>query len=721
MQEIPENWISIEQKEDFKLALSSDLLLHFNKSFLNILFTSGYNSEEKIKEFLKTPQGIEFYKLSSQYSELLFKILINSGFDTIDKIKNYFNLIENKKINKDLLKFSELFLKILINRGINTLEKINYFLKEPQGTDYHDPFLLPNMAEAVERILKAIKNKENILIFGDYDADGVISTVLIYNFLKKLELNPIYNIPDRVQDGYDISLKFIKKLRKKNPEISLIICVDCGSNSHEVRDFIYKDNSNLDVIVCDHHRITEKAVSANTNLNKYIIINPQDPDSGYNFKFLSGAGVTFKFIHAILSKSDKNLKDKFEKSYLTDLLDLVAISTIADLMPLIDENRIIVKKGLKVLKNTKNPGLKTLIKSVLPQKEINNENFNTYDVGFIIAPRINAPGRVEEIKKDQDEANESSVLTKIENNFELNIVKKSFELLTCSYEKAEVIVNEINQLNEKRKKEQAEMLNAILNNEKYDFVNIQKDQKIFIEKSKNWSEGLLGIVASDLVKKYNIPVILFKENEDNYKGSGRSIEEFDLFENLNTVKNFFNKFGGHKMACGLLIKSDYDKDEAANIENKFKLFKQEMIRIAKEKLSDVKIQKKFYYDFELEFDQIKPSFGKELKLLEPFGTGNAKPVFLTRNCFIKDMNFLKDDKHVSLQIKNKGIYKKAIFFNVNKKIVENLKNIPKNIPVSLIFNIEENNYEKNTCKEGCPLQLVILDLFYKIDFNNKKS
>ncbi|MCL5770690.1 MAG: single-stranded-DNA-specific exonuclease RecJ [Actinobacteria bacterium] len=682
MQEIPENWISIEQKEDFKLSLSSDLLLHFNKSFLKILFASGYNSEEKIKEFLKTPQGIDFYKSTSQYSEL--------------------------------------FLKILINRGINTIEKINYFLKEPQGTDYHDPFLLPNMAEAVERILKAIKNKENILIFGDYDADGVISTVLIYSFLKKLELNPIYNIPDRVQDGYDINLKFIKKLRKKNPEISLIICVDCGSNSHEVRDFIYADNSKLDVIVCDHHRISEKLVSINANLNKYIIVNPQDPDSKYNFKFLSGAGVTFKFIHAILSKLDKNLKDKFEKSYLTDLLDLVAISTIADLMPLIDENRIIVKKGLKVLKNTKNPGLKTLIKSVLPQKEINNESFNTYDIGFIIAPRINAPGRVEEIKKDQDEADESSVLTKIENNFELNIAKKSFELLTCSYEEAQFIVNEINKLNEKRKREQTEMLNAILNNEKYDFVNIQKDQKIFIEKSKNWSEGLLGIVASDLVKKYNIPVILFKESEDSYKGSGRSIEEFDLFENLNTIKNFFNKFGGHKMACGLLIKSDSNEDKT-NMENKFKLFKQEMIRIAKEKLSDVKIQKKFYYDFELEFDQIKPSFGKELKLLEPFGIGNAKPVFLTRNCFIKSINFLKDDKHISLQIKNKGIYKKAIFFNVNKNIIENLKNIPKDIPVSLIFNIEENNYEKNTGKEGYPLQLVILDLFYKIDINNEKS
>jgi len=698
--EIPENWISIEQKDDlnsfftdlyntnFNLPnFSNNNVLKNNKTLIKVLINSGYDSEEKIKNFFKTQEGL-----------------------------NFFNLISN---------FSELFLKLLLNREINTIYKINYFLKDPQGTDFYDPFLLPNMDEAVQRILFAIRNKENILIYGDYDADGVISTVLLFNFLKKIGLEPTYNIPDRIKDGYDINLRFIKKLRKRNPEISLVICVDCGTNSAEVKDFVIKSNEKIDVIVCDHHKILkseENQVAANyhsiedENKNKYIIINPQLSNSKYEFKFLSGAGVTFKFIHATLTKLDKELKEKFEKNYLTNLLDLVAISTIADLMPLIDENRIIVKKGLKILKNTKNDGLKALIKSVLPLKQESGEFFNTFDIGFIIAPRINAPGRVEEeIKNNQnlglfenvinlDEENEPK-----ENSFNLNIAKKSFELLISNSQKAEKIVNEINELNEKRKNEQAKILEEILTNKDYDFLDIQKNQKIFIEKSKNWSEGLLGIVASDLVKRFNIPVILFKENEDNYKGSGRSIEEFDLFENLQILKDFLDKFGGHKMACGVLIKSN--SLQKLDLKQKFELFKREMIKLAKEKLKEVKIQKKFYYDLEIEFDQIKASFSKDLKLLEPFGIGNTKPVFLTKNCFIKDINFLKEEKHVVLQLKNKGIYKKAIYFNISKEIAQNLKKISKETPISIIYNIEENTYDKNNNKDYNSLQLVILDLF----------
>lgn len=707
MLEIPEYWISIRQKEDFKSLLSSESLPQFSKPLLSIFFNSGYDLKEKIFEFLKTPEGISFYELICQYSEVLLVILLNSGFDNLDKIKDFFKTSQEKESYKLLFKSSDIFLKILLNRGIDTLEKIDYFLKSPQGKDYYDPFLLPNMELATNRVLRAINNKENILIFGDYDADGIISTALIYSFLKNLGLNPKYQIPNRIEDGYDISLKFIKKLKKENPEISLIICVDCGSNSHEVKEYIYKNN-NLDIIVCDHHKISEKSISTVTDSSRFIVVNPQDLNSEYPFKFLSGAGVTFKFINAILMRLDSSKKDIFKQSYLTDFLDLVAVSTIADLMPLIDENRLIVKKGLEVLKNTKNTGLKKLIKSVLPGKERGNENLTTYDVGYIIAPRINAPGRINDAKKGLNDA---------EKGFKLNVAPKSFKLLICDATEAECLVNEINELNEQRKIDQAEMLNKILEKNKNDFEDMILNQKIFIEKSKEWRVGLLGLVASNLVKKYNIPVILFKEDEAKYKGSGRSIEEFDLFENLNTLNRYFDKFGGHKMACGLTIKADYKKNEPEKEkkENKYQLFKQEMIKVASEKLSEVKIGKKFYYDMEVDFNDLKPSLGKELKFFEPFGTGNPKPVFLMRDCIIRKISFLKNEKHVSLQIKNKGSYKKAIFFNISSEIAENLKNISEDTPVSILFNVEENMYEKNINAEGRSLQLIILDLFYKID------
>ncbi|MCL5071693.1 MAG: single-stranded-DNA-specific exonuclease RecJ, partial [Actinobacteria bacterium] len=577
-----------------------------------------------------------------------------------------------------LLQYSEVLIRILVNRGIDTVEKINDFLKTPQGRDFYDPFLLSDMDIAVDRILKAVNNKEKILIFGDYDADGIISSALIFGFLKKLGIEAEIYIPDRVEDGYDISLKFVKNLEKKNPGTALIICVDCGSNSNEVKDYISRDLSNLDIIVCDHHKIAkESGPSAKTDLKHFIVVNPQSLNSKYPFKYLSGAGVTFKFINAILMRLDERLKKLFEKNYLTNLIDLVAISTIADLMPLTDENRLIVKWGLEILKNTKNTGIKKLIESVLPEKK----NLTTYDIGFIIAP---TSGRIEN-------------------------ASKSLELLTCDSYEDENLICKINEFNDKRRKMQEEMLAGILENNEYDFEYITKCQKIFIEKSKTWHEGLLGIVASDLVRKLNIPVILFKEDSGKYKGSGRSIEEFDLFENLNKVNHFFEKFGGHKMACGVTLNADSDKNISPQMKNvnNYDLFKDEMIKIAVEELSELKIGKKYYYDMEIDFDDLTNDLAKQLKLLEPFGIGNSKPVFLIRNCKITDKNFLKNKKHVSFKIKNKGSYKKAIFFNINDEIASNIDNIDIDTPVSFLFNIDENTYGQTPY-----LQLVILDLFY---------
>ena len=754
---MPEYWTAKNQKEDFRFltseiypVLKNEVLLfllsdnynseekiigflktpdgvkfnEFAAAFLHILINSGYDSKEKITIFLKTFDGNMFYESIRKYSPALICILINSGYYKIQDLNTFFNSSEENFSGKYILGFSEFFLNILLKRGLNTLEKIDYFLKFPEGKDYHDPFKLPNIELAVNRMLKAAVNQEKVLIFGDYDADGIISTVLLYGFLKKIGINVLYNIPDRANDGYDINLKFINNLKKKNPEISLVVCVDCGSNCCDVKKHFYRDYPDLDIIVCDHHKISEISLDTVTEKNRFIVVNPQDPASKYDFKYLSGAGVTFKFIQAVISKME-NKNEIFEKSYLTDLLDLVAISTIADLMPLIDENRLLVKKGLSVLKNTKNPGLETLVKSVLPDKVNTGAEITAYDVGFIIAPRINAPGRLKELKIITQEQeinyelinNEKSYDSNDpEKTFELNVAKKSFNLLTCNQEESFVLVNEINELNEKRKENQSEMLNSILSNKDFDLEKIAQNQKIFIEKSDKWSEGLLGIVASDLVKKYNIPVILFKEDKEKYKGSGRSIEEFDLFENLNSLSSYFDKFGGHRMACGLTIRTGVTIDKKGMLCDNYSVFKKEMIEIVKNKLSKHKIGKKYFYDMEIDFSDLKTSFIKELKLMEPFGIGNTKPVFLIKDCTVKKLNFLKNEKHASLQIKNKGSYKKALFFNISTETVQNLKNIQPNTIVSLICQIEENKYGKNIYPDSGSLQLLILDLFYKIGF-----
>jgi single-stranded-DNA-specific exonuclease len=757
MQEIPEYWTAKNQKEDFNF-FTSEISQVLRNEVLFFLLNDNYNCEEKIVEFLKTPEGIKFNEflmpflyiliengydsgqkinayLNSPDGKLFYEsiknqppalicILMNSGYYKIQELDNFFNSADENFSGKYILGFSEIFLKILLKREINNLEKIDFFLKSPSGKDYHDPFKLPNIELAVNRLLKAAAGKETILIFGDYDADGIISTVLLYSFLKKIGINVLPHIPDRAADGYDINLKFVNNLKKKNPEVSLIVCVDCGSNCCDVKEHFYKDYNDLDIIVCDHHKISEKSINTVTDKKRFIVVNPQDLDSEYDFKYLSGAGVTFKFIQAVISKME-NKNEIFKKSYLTDLLDLVAISTIADLMPLVDENRMMVKKGLSVLKNTSNPGLMTLVKSVLPDKINAGEEITTYDVGFIIAPRINAPGRMNDLKKsaqepdidyEQTDSEKSYDPGDVEKTFELNVAKKSFKLLTCSQSEALKLVIEINQLNEKRKEDQAEMLKSILSNKDFDFEKIQQNQKIFIAKSDKWSEGLLGIVASGLVKKYNIPVILFKEDKEKYKGSGRSIEDFDLFENLNKLSSYFDKFGGHKMACGLTIKSGGTINKEGKLCDNYSVFKKEMIKLAKKKLSDHKIEKKYYYDMEIDFSELKTTFIKELKLMEPFGIGNTKPVFLIRDCMIKKVNFSKNTKHAILQIKNKGSYKKAVFFNISTETAKNLKKIQINTLVSLICQIEENKYKKSIYPEGASLQLLILDLFYKIDF-----
>jgi len=592
--------------------------------------------------------------------------------------------------------YSNVLIKLLANRGLDSQEKIESFLN-PSLNNLHDPDLLPNIGSAVKRLIQAIRSNQKVLVFGDYDADGIVSTAIMYNFLKKIGANVCCHIPSRFEKGYDINVEFIQE---KNIEKScdLIICVDCGTNAAEVIDYIkYCPENTIDVIVCDHHEAvvltplknTGNDVAAAAAYNyagkSYIIVNPKLPYSKYPFALLSGAGVTFKFITATLRNLDIREKENIPKDYLTSILDLVAISTVADLMPLTDENRIIVKEGLKRLKNSTNPGLNMLISSIIGDKD----EFNTYDIGFVISPRLNASGR-------------------------MSNAEKSLKLLLISQHAGEEIfimeissiIDELEKSNSDRKDIQQKTVKEILDNN--DFPTIIATEKIFIAKSDTWSVGLLGIVASEIVKKYNIPVILFTESDGILKGSGRSILKFDLYENLGTLSRYFKKYGGHKQACGITMELKYFED-----------FKSSMIELSNKMLTKKDLEKAYDFDADIVFSEINFKLTSDIGSLEPFGIENTKPVFQTKECRISgEPRLLKDNKHMVLKLKNAGKEFEGIIFNCGDLYPDFTNYIIKYrkdkalmnlLQIDILYNIElkKSPYDENKIIQLCIQSLKI--------------
>ncbi|MCD4669345.1 MAG: single-stranded-DNA-specific exonuclease RecJ, partial [Actinomycetia bacterium] len=484
---------------------------------------------------------------------------------------------------------------------------------------------------------------------------GIISSVLVYNFLKSLNIETDIYIPDRTDEGYDLGIDFIKKV---SGSIDLIISVDCGTNNTRSQGYIRDNQDGPDVIACDHHNPTLKDYPDN---DKYIIINPKMPGSKYPFKNLSGGGVTFKFLIAVLRSLDSKQKNIFNKDYLGSLLDLVAVSTIADVMPLIDENRILVKKGLEKIQNTSNTGLKALIDIAVPDGGIIGE----YDIGFNIAPRLNAAGRV-------------------------GTAIDSFKLLSDDDTDNIYIANCLDSFNRERRDIQKKILDEILL--QYDFNEIISQKRIFIAKSNDWNEGVLGIVASGIVKKFNLPAILFRERNGILKGSGRSIPQFDLHGNLMQLEDLFIKFGGHKLACGISMDPQ-----------NFSEFYEKMSAIANRRISSEELVKKYEYDIEIGFQDIDIRFLEDLCLLRPNGLGNPRPAFITRDCDVIEVKQLKNGKHAKIRLKNNNRIFDGLIFNIDdskKKILSDKKKI------DILYDLQ-----LNTWNNIVSIQIIIKDIF----------
>lgn len=533
---------------------------------------------------------------------------------------------------------SEVLAKLLISRNVSD-EEIPFFL---QGTlkDLKDPFLMKDMDKLVSRVIYAIEHDEVICIYGDYDVDGITSITIMYQFLTKLGAKVEYYLPDRLIEGYGLNNKALEGIKEKGCQ--LVITVDCGITA--VEEVEYAKKIGLDMCITDHHECSNLLPDA------IAIVNPKQKDDTSHFKMHAGVGVAFKCIMAIAKKL--GLPDD---SYLT-YLDIVAIGTISDIVPLLDENRIISKYGLEKMKHTQNIGLKALL-DLLAFKDLDSTM-----ISFGVAPRINACGR----------------MGKAGIAVELLLEKDEY--------KAKEIAKQLDSLNIQRQQVEKKIFDeAMLEIEQ---KQLDKQNAIVLYR-ENWHNGVIGIVASRLVNLYYKPVILLTKEQDVIRGSGRCQVGVSLYDSLTQCKELLIQFGGHELAAGLSI-------EEKNIE----LFQQKFNQVIRES-SNQDAEQIIEIDSEIKLKDLNVKLIKDIFTLKPFGQSNQVPIFLYRNLKVTSIRTLKEDKHLKLTLKDNKFLMEALAFSQGDK--RDLVKIGDKVDV--VCQVELNTY--HTPKT---IQLIVQDL-----------
>lgn len=495
--------------------------------------------------------------------------------------------------------------KVFVSRGITDSGYVKTFLS-PDISQLHDPFLMNGMEAAVGRISKALEDKEEILVYGDYDVDGVISTSILYRFLGSLGAKVQYYIPDRVEDGYGLTMPVVEKL--KGLGVPFMITVDCGITSAEEVSCL--QDSGIQVIVTDHHECKETLPDA------LAVINPHKPDCGYPFKDLCGAGVALKLVQALCIRLGR------ENGY-EEYLDLASLATIADVVPLTGENRVIAGIGIKRMTTTGNQGLAALIRvSGLADKPL-----TSYSVAFGLAPRVNAAGR-------------------------LGDAARGVRLFTTDDRVlAEALAGELNEENRKRQDTE----NSILE-EAIAYVEANLDaarEKVLIVCGEGWHHGVIGIVASKLLDRYNRPCIVISVEAGVGKGSARSIKGFNMFKALNHCSDLLERFGGHEMAAGITINADRIKE-----------FRSRINAYADSMLTEADMLPCIRLDAFLSRSEITQDSVYELERMAPFGEGNPNPVFGYRAFNVSDARTLSNGKHLKLKLADGSLSAEAVGFSL---------------------------------------------------------
>ena len=525
------------------------------------------------------------------------------------------------------LGISKVLAQVLCNRGIKHKEEAEKFL-DTRLDCLLGPYLFSDMRKSVDIIKKAAGNKERVMIFGDYDVDGITSIALLKATLSKMGIDAMHYLPHRIKEGYGLNKNVLPLMKEK--KIKVLITVDCGTNSHaEVEELRRR---NIEVIITDHHEQINGSKSPASS-----IINPKLKNSDYQYKDLSGVGVAYKLCQALTGKN------------LFEDLDLVSLGTIADVVPLTGENRIIVKEGLERLSRTKRCGLKALIEI----GGIKDKKITSHFVSYILGPRINASGRMDSaqvsldllMSEKEDEARKLAMALDAHNRQRQKIENKILE------EAQDIIDKEIN----------------------------FKEHKVIVIAKEDWHQGVLGIIASKLADRFYRPVIVISKTADFCKGSGRSIKNFHLFGALLECKEFLKTFGGHSHAVGLLINKD-------NIED----FKDNINRLALEKLSFEDLMPSLDIDMELTLSDIKKEIITEFEALEPFGTGNPQPLFITRNLKLKGQPQVLGRNTLKFWVTDGNVTHQAIGFGLSG-LRDSLINVGY---FDLVYSLELDNWQE---------------------------
>lgn len=565
---------------------------------------------------------------------------------SMDTLKELFNYI----------KVTPITLRVLINRGIDTKEKVDEFLNSSLKR-LHNPYLMKDMDKAIKIMVDAINNNEKIMVYGDYDADGVTSTAILYKAIKNCGGRVDYHIPHREKEGYGMSVSRIEAIAEEG--FDLIISCDNGISA--IDEVKRAKELGLKIIITDHHELPFEEVDGGRKVivpSSDALINPKQEDCNYPFKLLCGAGVAYKFSLALYEAM--NMKNK----NTDELLELAAIGTICDVVDLKDENRIIAKEGLKILSNTKNLGLRAL-KHIIDIKD----EVTCYNVGFNIGPCINATGRLETAQLSLDlllceEAGEAmDIATKV-----FNLNKERQDLTTESVEQVCADIEG----------------NSLIND------------RVLVVYNKYIHESIAGIVAGRVKEKYGKPTFVLTEGKEMPKGSGRSIEEYNMFEEMLKCKDVLSKFGGHPMAAGLSI-------EEENI-SKFRELLNENCALDEEDLA-VKIK----VDSPIRLNYVTEQVVQEFKLLEPFGKGNPSPILQANKVLVGDIRFLgSEQQHVKFRFYVDGTNNmiEGLYFNKRDEVIDILKQVygddyseyesgyirPKGLFLDILFQPDINEY-----------------------------
>ena len=544
---------------------------------------------------------------------------------------------------QNALQVDETVATLLVQRGIETYEQAKKFFR-PTLNDLHNPYLMKDMDKAVIRIEKAIANNENILVFGDYDVDGTTAVSLVSSYLRTYYPNVATYIPDRYNEGYGIS--YIGIDYAEDNDVSLIIALDCGIKS--IDHVNYAKEKNIDFIICDHHRPGDSLPDA------IAVLDPKRSDCSYPYDELCGCGVGFKLIQALAENRNQTIEDLFP------YLDLVATAIAADIVPMTGENRVLAKFGLEVINTNPRPGIKALIQNT--KKKV----LTITDVVFIVAPRINAAGRVKH-------GNEAVAL-----------------LTEYNLEQAEQFASEIEGYNSDRKDLDKQITKeALLQIEE----NNETERFSTVVYQESWHKGVIGIVASRLVENYYRPTIVFTKSGDKLAASARSVKDFDVYNALEACAEHLEQFGGHMYAAGMTLK-----------EENYQEFKDAFEKEVKNTIHPDLLIPEIAVDFELDFSDINEKFMRILKQFEPFGPENMTPVFMSKN--VVDSGYAKtlgnDAEHLKVFVKqNHSPNFNAIGFGLGKKI-DIVKN--KN-PFDAVYVVEENEWNGNVS-----LQLQLRDI-----------